>query len=260
VPDGPSQAETDDAALIERRENSPAWADEEYATARTELFLAALALHKALIAAEAETFERNLGALMDLLAAGGGQPPPPEVALATWQSFFLVVPVARVAGGDAGSVFNGLGRGSLGWLLTASAGRLAPQQVVGGLWRPAVPCSPGTPSGTSLRSCCRGAASRRWRRRSARLASRHQGEPAHGSSLTGPPGTAPGCRPCRTGRRSLPGRAPLRLVRGVVPPVPDERDGGLFVYGAVTGYGSGVLPHLTTVIVPALSGDALPGA
>jgi hypothetical protein len=133
VPDGPSQAETDDAALIERREKSPAWADEEYTAARTELFLAALALHKALIAAEAETFERDLGALMDLLSSGGEQ--PPEVALAAWQSFFLVVPVVRVAFEDVGSLFAGLGRGSVGWLLAAAAGRLAPQQVLGGLWR-----------------------------------------------------------------------------------------------------------------------------
>ena len=46
VPDGPSQEETEDAALIERREKSAAWADEEFTAARTELFLAALALHK----------------------------------------------------------------------------------------------------------------------------------------------------------------------------------------------------------------------
>ena len=134
VPDGPSQPETEDAALIERREKSPAWADEEYATARTELFLAALALHKTLIAAEAETVERNLGALKGLLSSDGGQPPP-EIALAAWQSFFLVVPVVRVAFEAVGSLFAGLGRGSVGWLLATSAGRLAPQQVLGGLWR-----------------------------------------------------------------------------------------------------------------------------
>jgi hypothetical protein len=134
VPDGPSQAETEDATLIERREKAPAWADEEYAAARTELFLAALTLHKALIAAETETVERNLGALMDMLSPEGSQLPP-EIALAAWQSFFLMVPVVRVAFEDVGSLFAGLGRGSIGWLLATSAGRLAPQQVLGGLWR-----------------------------------------------------------------------------------------------------------------------------
>jgi hypothetical protein len=134
VPDGPSQAETENATLIERREKAPAWADEEYTAARAELFLAALSLHKTLIAAEAETVERNLSALMDLLSGDGGQPPP-EITLAAWQSFFLVVPVVRVAVDAVGSLFAGLGRESIGWLLTASAGRLTPQQVVGGLWR-----------------------------------------------------------------------------------------------------------------------------
>ena len=67
VPDGPSQAETEDAALIEWRETSAPWADDEYATARAEVFLAALELHKALITAQAGVFAANLGALMDLL-------------------------------------------------------------------------------------------------------------------------------------------------------------------------------------------------
>jgi hypothetical protein len=67
VPDGPSQAETEDLALIEWRETSAPWADEDYATARAEVFLAALELHKALITAQADVFAANLGALMDLL-------------------------------------------------------------------------------------------------------------------------------------------------------------------------------------------------
>ncbi len=133
VPDGPLQEETDDAALIERREKSAAWADGEFAAARTELFLAALALHKALIAAQAGTVERNLAALMDILSGDG--PPPPEVTLAAWQSFFLVVPVVCASFGSLGSLFAGLGRGSLGWLLAGRTGQVPPQQVLGALWR-----------------------------------------------------------------------------------------------------------------------------
>jgi hypothetical protein len=68
VPDGPSQAETEDLALIEWRETSAPWADEDYATARAEVFLAALELHKALITAQADVFAANLGALMELLS------------------------------------------------------------------------------------------------------------------------------------------------------------------------------------------------
>ena len=71
VPDGPSQAETEDLALIEWRETFAPWADEDYATARAEVFLAALELHKALITAQADVFAANLGALMDLLSTTG---------------------------------------------------------------------------------------------------------------------------------------------------------------------------------------------
>jgi hypothetical protein len=69
VPAGPSQAETEDPLLIEWRETTAPWADDEYATARAHVFVAALELHKALIAAQAGVFEANLGALMTLIAA-----------------------------------------------------------------------------------------------------------------------------------------------------------------------------------------------
>ena len=78
VPDGPAQAETEDAALIEWRETCAPWADEEYAASRAEVFLAALDLHKTLIAARADVFAGNLGALMDLLCADPAPAPPTE--------------------------------------------------------------------------------------------------------------------------------------------------------------------------------------
>jgi hypothetical protein len=132
VPAGPSQAETEDPALIEWRETMAPWADEEYANARAQVFVAALELHKALIAARAEVFEANLAALMELISAepGSGAGPlpagpdrdgarPADVLLAAWRSFFLVVPVVRVSFEAAGPLFDGLGPGSLGWLLAA---------------------------------------------------------------------------------------------------------------------------------------------
>jgi hypothetical protein len=133
VPDGPSQEETDDSALIERREKSAAWADEEFTAARTELFLAALALHKALITAQAKTMERNLAALMDMLSGEGR--PSREASLAAWQSFFLIVPVVSATFASVGALFEGVGQGSLGWLLAERTGQVPPQQVLGALWR-----------------------------------------------------------------------------------------------------------------------------
>ena len=132
VPVGPSQAETEDPALIEWRETSAPWADAEYARARAEAFIAALELHKALVIAQADVFEANLGALMDLIAA---DPAPAdgarasEVALAAWQSFFLVVPVVQVPFESAGALLDGLGPGALGWLLTAGADQVAAEDA-----------------------------------------------------------------------------------------------------------------------------------
>jgi len=116
------------------------WADEEYANARAQVFVAALELHKALIAAQAEVFEANLAALMELISAGPGSGASPvpastlpagsdpdgarhaDVLLAAWRSFFLVVPVVRVPFEAAGSLFGGLQPGALGWLLAAADG------------------------------------------------------------------------------------------------------------------------------------------
>jgi hypothetical protein len=152
LPEGPSYAETEDAALIERRENSAPWSDPEFAAARARLFLAALALHKALIRANAPVMEANLAVWTDLVsgAASGPDPangpgvdggpgvnggPPPEVALAAWRSFFLAVPAASVTYSSCGTLLAGLGRGSVGWLLAAGAEEVPPRHVAGLLWR-----------------------------------------------------------------------------------------------------------------------------
>src|SRR6202012_376342 len=69
VPFGPSQAETEDPALIEWRETSAPWADQEYGKARAEAFIAPFALLKALAVAQGAVMEANLAALMELIAA-----------------------------------------------------------------------------------------------------------------------------------------------------------------------------------------------
>ena len=148
VPFGPSQAETEDPVLIEWRETSAPWADEEYAKARAEAFIAALELHKALIVAQADVFEANLAALMELIAAdpvavGETDFPAGEtdlegagtelagLRLAAWQSFFLVVPAVQVAFDAAGPLLDGVGADSLGWLLAAGAHQLPAEDVPG---------------------------------------------------------------------------------------------------------------------------------
>jgi AAA domain len=133
VPDGPEYAETAELERIQRREKSAPWADAEFTAARTELFLAALALHRTLILAEAPTFRRNLSALMDIL--GGKGRPSDAATLAAWQTFFLVVPVVSTTFASLDKLFGGLGRESLGWLFVDEAGQAPPQYAVGALWR-----------------------------------------------------------------------------------------------------------------------------
>ena len=133
VPDGPEYAETVEPERIQRREKSAPWADAEFTAARTELFLAALALHRALILAETPTFRRNLSALMDIL--GGKGRPSNAATLAAWQTFFLVVPVVSTTFASLDKLFGGLGRESLGWLFVDEAGQAPRQYAVGALWR-----------------------------------------------------------------------------------------------------------------------------
>jgi hypothetical protein len=137
VPVGPSQAETEDPALIEWRETSAPWADDEYAKARAELFISALELHKALIAAQADTFDANLAALMELIstdtesAGDDGETGLADVRRAAWRSFFLAVPVVQVPFEAAEPLLGGLAPCTLGWLLAAGADQLEAENVTG---------------------------------------------------------------------------------------------------------------------------------
>jgi superfamily I DNA and/or RNA helicase len=77
---------------------------------------------------------RNLNAMMHILD-GKGQPKNAAIALAAWQTLFLEVPVVSTTFAFVGRMFNGLNRESLGWLLVDEAGRAAPQNATGALWR-----------------------------------------------------------------------------------------------------------------------------
>jgi AAA domain len=133
IPEDAEYAAASSETAVQQRERSTPWADAEFAAARTELFLAALRLHKAFITAEARTIRRNLSALMDVLDGKGR--PRPQALLAAWQTLFLVVPVVSSTFASIGRLFAGLGSESLGWLFIDEAGQAAPQQAVGAIWR-----------------------------------------------------------------------------------------------------------------------------
>ncbi|QKW48647.1 DEAD/DEAH box helicase [Streptomyces buecherae] len=110
------------------------WSDEAWSTARSDLFLRALDLHRALVAGAAKKVHGNLQVLMELMTNTSGPIPDEEVERA-WQTLFLLVPVVSTTFSSVGSMFARLGQGSIGWVLVDEAGQATPQAAVGALWR-----------------------------------------------------------------------------------------------------------------------------
>ena len=133
----PGASLPDDEWLHDRRarELQAPWSDAEWSDARSELFLAALSLHRAFLVHAARPMREILDGAMDIVA--GKAPPglPGQAALAAWQALFLVVPVVSTTFASVSRLFGPLGAESLGWLLVDEAGQATPQNAVGALWR-----------------------------------------------------------------------------------------------------------------------------
>jgi AAA domain len=99
------------------------------------VFLAALKLHAAFVAANARTVRENLRILMDVLRGNAPAEAPSAVVQAAWQSLFLVIPVISTTFASTSRLFAHLGREALGWLLIDEAGQATPQAAVGAIWR-----------------------------------------------------------------------------------------------------------------------------
>jgi hypothetical protein len=138
---GSGGGEADDAG----RELTAPYNDEEWNTARSRLFLEALRLHRAFIAASAARMRANLAVAMDILAGSAPGDLPPAAALAAWRSLFLVVPVVSTTFASFDRVFAHLRRESLGWLLIDEAGQAVPQAAAGAIWRAKRVVSVGDP-------------------------------------------------------------------------------------------------------------------
>ncbi|HEY4007344.1 MAG TPA: ATP-binding protein [Pseudonocardia sp.] len=109
------------------------WADHDYLTARNQLFVEALRLHKAFALGAARQLRHNLSVAMSMPRKN--RELNPATLLAAWQSFFLLVPVVSTTFSSLPRLFTGVGREAFGWLLVHEAGQASAQGVVGGIWR-----------------------------------------------------------------------------------------------------------------------------
>ncbi|MBM7776021.1 hypothetical protein JOD54_006225 [Actinokineospora baliensis] len=118
-----------------RRELTAPWTDPAWNTTRTELFLAALRLHKAFLRGSANKMRQTLHGAMDVVSGEVPKTAGPSAVLAAWQALFLVVPVVSTTFASLGRMFGQVGAEALGWLLVDEAGQATPQGAVGALWR-----------------------------------------------------------------------------------------------------------------------------
>ncbi|GAA1719049.1 AAA domain-containing protein [Fodinicola feengrottensis] len=109
------------------------WADEEFTAARSQLFLAALRLHKAFLFQTERQARDNLAAIVSVIQGKIRLPAP--ALLAAWQTLFMVVPMISTTFASLPRLFADLGSESFGWLFIDEAGQATAQQAVGGLWR-----------------------------------------------------------------------------------------------------------------------------
>jgi hypothetical protein len=119
----------------EHRERCAPWIDSDYNALCVELFLSALALHRAFIEAAAPKMRASLRCATELISGQAGGDVSPQAARAAWQCLFLAVPLVSTTFASFPYVFRHLGQQDLGWLLIDEAGQATPQAAVGAIWR-----------------------------------------------------------------------------------------------------------------------------
>lgn len=129
-----------DAAFFARDEatwqKAAPWLDVAAQRARDDVFIAAMALHKAFIDAAAKPLRHNLGAMMNVLGGASlGDAEKDALIPDLWSSLFLVVPALSTTFASVDKMLGRLPPGSLGWLLIDEAGQALPQAAVGALMR-----------------------------------------------------------------------------------------------------------------------------
>lgn len=120
----------------EQIQESTPWVDTVLNRKRTELFLCALDLHEAFIAAARKQIRYNLGIWSDKALGRRLSFTDKENQLRyLWQTFFLVTPVVSTTFAAVGRMFREMKREAFGWVMIDEAGQATPQAAAGALWR-----------------------------------------------------------------------------------------------------------------------------
>jgi hypothetical protein len=119
----------------QRHQQTP-WFSSEAQRTRDEVFIAAIAVHRAFIDAAAKPLRHNLAALMNAfttqtLPSAEKQALLPDL----WASLFLVVPLVSTTFASVNRMLGKLPLESLGWLFVDEAGQASPQAAVGAILR-----------------------------------------------------------------------------------------------------------------------------
>lgn len=122
-------------ATDEARETRAPWNDRAYNTARSELFLRAVQLHRAFMFATPSQTRSNLYSAVDVLQNRTPSQASPAMIRAAWEALFLVVPVMSTTFASFPRMMASLGSERLGWLIVDEAGQAAPQHALSGVWR-----------------------------------------------------------------------------------------------------------------------------
>jgi peptidoglycan hydrolase CwlO-like protein len=115
------------------RELSSYWATPEWVNAQSQVFVAAMNLHKTFILCSAQKMKQNLK-ITSLWLEGKlyGKSDLAKVALDT---LFLVIPVISTTFASLPRFLSGLEKESIPWLLIDEAGQATPQQAAGAIYR-----------------------------------------------------------------------------------------------------------------------------
>jgi hypothetical protein len=104
--------------------------------ARDEVFIAAMALHRAFVDVAAKRLRHNLAALMSVFTTQTLPTAEKQALLPDlWASLFLVVPLVSTTFASVTRMLGKLPLESLGWLLVDEAGQAPPQAAVGAIMR-----------------------------------------------------------------------------------------------------------------------------